>query len=113
MKMDEVPKLKVSVSLLLNFTDIQDPWGFEIGRHGVEIEFVYRGRRYSSTFLPEVAPEQKWNQQDVIANLINKSGYQAEDCYAAAQLLASSMKVTTYESSKLSMTYEAFQQFIA
>ena len=112
--LNEVPLLKVSVSLLCNFTDIQDPWDFEIGTHGVEIEFHSRGRRFSSTFLPEVAKEQGWNQQDVLANLVHKAGFEAanQDYYTAAQQLAPAMKVTTYESAKRSMTYEEFQQFI-
>jgi AMMECR1 domain-containing protein len=38
-RLEEVPNLKVAVSLLLNFTKIEDPFGFEIGRHGVQLNF--------------------------------------------------------------------------
>ena len=51
----EVPKLNVGLSLLVNFTDIEDPLEWEVGRHGIEIEFEVNGRHYSGTFLPEVA----------------------------------------------------------
>lgn len=59
--MSEVPQLQVGVSLLVNFTDIKNPLEWEVGKHGIEIEFEANGRPYSGTFLPEVAPEQGWD----------------------------------------------------
>jgi AMMECR1 domain-containing protein len=32
-------------------------------------------KRYEATFLPEIAAEEGWNQQETIKNLIRKSGY--------------------------------------
>ena len=55
--MKEVPKLNVGLSLLVNFTDINDPLEWEVGKHGIEIDFSHNGRKYSGTFLPEVASE--------------------------------------------------------
>ena len=51
----EVPELQAGLSLLVNFTDIKDPLGWEVGKHGIEIDFTVHGREYSGTFLPEVA----------------------------------------------------------
>jgi AMMECR1 domain-containing protein len=53
----EVPHLSVGVSLLVNFTKIDDPLEWEVGKHGIEIDFTINGREYGSTFLPEVASE--------------------------------------------------------
>ena len=62
-KSAELSALRVEISLLNSFEVITDPLDWEVGTHGVEIEFknptsssVYRG-----TFLPNVAPEQDWN----------------------------------------------------
>ena len=51
----EVPHLSVGVSLLVNFTEIEDSLNWEVGKHGIEIEFRHNDRHYSGTFLPEVA----------------------------------------------------------
>lgn len=56
----EVQHLSVGVSLLVNFTAIQNPLSWEVGKHGIEIEFTAPNtgsRSYSGTFLPEVASE--------------------------------------------------------
>ena len=57
MTLKEVPQLSVGLSLLVNFTELQDPYDWEVGVHGVEIEFTEAGREYSATFLPEVMTE--------------------------------------------------------
>ena len=59
----EVPHLTVGVSLLVNFTEIQDPLSWEVGKHGVSIEFdsPFGKKSYSSTFLPEVPAEEGWD----------------------------------------------------
>ena len=54
-KLSEVPQLSIGLSLLINFTEIDDPLDWEVGKHGVEIELSYKGQHYSATFLPEVA----------------------------------------------------------
>ncbi len=58
-EMHEIKHLSVAVSLLVNFTPIDDPFAWEVGKHGVEIEFTspHGSRVYSSTFLPDVASE--------------------------------------------------------
>ena len=61
--MHEVKHLNVGVSLLVNFTPIADPLNWEVGKHGIEIEFKAPSgtREYSGTFLPEVAHEEGWD----------------------------------------------------
>jgi uncharacterized protein (TIGR00296 family) len=55
MDLSEVPDLTFGLSLLVNFTPIDDPLKWEVGRHGIEIEFKHGTREYIGTFLPEVA----------------------------------------------------------
>ena len=49
----ELPHLSVDVSLLSHFEDIQNPLDWEVGKHGIEIEFTdEKGRLYRGTYLP-------------------------------------------------------------
>ena len=55
---DEISALHVSVSILCKFEDGTDYLDWEVGTHGIRIEFLSdRGRR-TATYLPEVAVEQ-------------------------------------------------------
>lgn len=59
MSKDELPRLHVSVSILCHFEDAADFLDWEIGVHGIRIEFcTERGAKRTATFLPEVAREQ-------------------------------------------------------
>ena len=113
----EVQHLHVAVSLLTNFTPIQDPLGWAVGRHGIEIEFKVAGRSYSGTFLPEVAEEQCWDQPTTLVHLFKKAGYKPSNSnrppIEIVNDLRGSLQVTTYESSKNSMSYQEFLQYIS
>ena len=112
----EVQHLAVSVSLLTNFTPIQDPMGWEVGTHGIEIEFKVGNRTYSGTFLPEVAAEQGWDQATTLFNLFRKAGYKPTNAnrpyIEIINELAPNLKVITYQSSKFSMTYAEFTIYL-
>lgn len=56
-KLSEISKLEVCISLLLNFEKIEDPLDWEVGTHGIEIEFTKDERTYWATYLPNVASE--------------------------------------------------------
>ncbi|MGH0126622.1 UNVERIFIED_CONTAM: hypothetical protein FKN15_016534 [Acipenser sinensis] len=59
MTREELPKLFCSVSLLTNFEDAADYLDWEVGEHGIRIEFVNeKGMKRTATYLPEVAKEQ-------------------------------------------------------
>ena len=74
---EEVKLLNVGVSLLVNFTPIENPLAWEVGKHGIEINFTpHKGsRQYSGTFLPEVAADQGWDQKTTLEYLVRKAGY--------------------------------------
>ena len=56
---EELPRLIVSVSILCHFEDAADYLDWEIGVHGIRIEFyTERGVKKTATYLPEVAQEQ-------------------------------------------------------
>ena len=57
-KAKELENLSCSVSLLTDFAVVKDWNGWEIGTHGITIEFSKNGQSYKATFLPEVASEQ-------------------------------------------------------
>ena len=114
-KLPEVEHLHVGVSLLTNFRDIEDPYDWEVGRHGVEMELRDGGRRYRSTFLPEVAQEQGWNQANTYVQLFRKAGYRPRNPKLAAEEIVeevrANLKVRTYESSKCHMSFEEYLKF--
>jgi AMMECR1 domain-containing protein len=56
---EEFSRLHVSVSILRHFEPAADWLDWEVGRHGIRIEFTNdHGNRRTATYLPEVAPEQ-------------------------------------------------------
>jgi uncharacterized protein (TIGR00296 family) len=74
--MSELPELKCCISLLTDFEEMKDPFEWEVGTHGIEIEFKGpNGREYGGTFLPEVAPEQGWDKEKTLKHLIKKGGF--------------------------------------
>ena len=71
----ELPKLSVGISLLTNFETIDSPTDWEVGTHGIEIDFKKHGRYYGATFLPEVAAEENWDVETTLNYLVRKGGY--------------------------------------
>jgi uncharacterized protein (TIGR00296 family) len=70
----EIPYLSCAVSLLTDFEEAQHPFDWEVGKHGIEIEFKHKNNVYGSTFLPEVAHEEGWDHKTTLQYLIRKSG---------------------------------------
>ena len=60
-------KLRCEISLLSDFEEISDPLGWEVGTHGIEVEFngpknsLHSKEVFTGTFLPNVAVEQGWD----------------------------------------------------
>ncbi|XP_065644175.1 AMMECR1-like protein isoform X2 [Hydra vulgaris] len=105
--LEEVPNLHCSVSLLTNFEGNKNYLDWEVGVHGIRIEFFNeRGRKLSATYLPEVAQEQNWNQVQTIDSLVKKAGY----WNAITEELRRSIKLTRYRSEKMVVSYEEYSQ---
>lgn len=102
----ELSSLDVEVSLLSSFEKIDDPLDWNVGTHGIEIEFTdpEQHRTYRGTFLPNVAPEQGWDQETTLEHLVAKGGYQGgfksvRECFKL---------IRRYQSLKFGMKYEEF-----
>jgi len=99
---DEFPKLHVSVSILRHFEDAAHHLDWEVGVHGIRIEFLNdRGSKRTATYLPEVAPEQGWNQVQTIDSLLRKGGFKG----TVTPEVRAAIKLTRYQSEKVSVTY--------
>ena len=117
----ELPYLRVGVSLLVKYEVCDHCLDWEVGVHGIIIKFDHniidkRGieRRgggrgdttatYSATYLPEVAFEQKWTQQETVLSLVRKAGYRG----VITDELLVRIRCTRYQSSKYQRTYQEY-----
>ncbi|KAJ2457993.1 hypothetical protein GGF42_002348 [Coemansia sp. RSA 2424] len=98
----ELPKLTCSVSLLTDFEDAEDYLDWDVGTHGVWIEFRNEwGRKETATFLPDIAKEQGWTKVKTIDQLLRKGGYEL----AITPEMRQSIKLTRYQSQKAHLSY--------
>ncbi|HOK08716.1 MAG TPA: AmmeMemoRadiSam system protein B [Candidatus Hydrogenedens sp.] len=67
---DELPKIKIDISLLTHPKKINHYNEIELGKHGIIMKKGY----YQALFLPQVAPEQNWNLQQTLEHLAMKAG---------------------------------------
>ena len=66
---EEVPAVRIEVSILGPMTEIADPSAFEADRHGIVVEAA--GRR--ALLLPKVAKEQGWDEATTLAAVCRKA----------------------------------------
>lgn len=102
---EELPTLSCTVTLLWGFEDIEDPTDWIVGTHGVEAHFQSktRGSVFKSTFLPEVAEEFGWDQEETLEQLAAKAG-------ARGSLEQYHIQVTRYQGSQSTIEYEEWQE---
>ena len=86
-QLKEVAHLSCSVSLLCSFERAQGWQDWQIGQHGLIIEFVdpVLQCKRTATFLPEVAADQGWSQRQCIESLVRKAGESIKGHTAAMQ----------------------------
>ncbi|KAK6628325.1 AMME syndrome candidate protein 1 protein [Polyplax serrata] len=112
---DEFPKLYVSVSILRHFEDGADYLDWEVGLHGIRIEFHNeKGNKKTATYLPEVAPEQAnnnkefcmtgWDQIQTIDSLLRKGGFKG----SVTPEIRRNIKLTRYQSEKITVSYQDY-----
>lgn len=100
----QVPALRCKVSLLVRYEACRDVYDWTVGVHGITIVFWYDERRYSATYLPEVAAEQGWNRATTISSLIQKAGYAGPITPAFLR----GVSCTRYQSSRCAMTFAEY-----
>jgi len=106
----ELSQLSCSVSLLTNFEPAKSHLDWEIGTHGIWIEFRDRGgRKRTATYLPDVMPEQGWTKIQAIDSLLRKGGFTE----AITQDVRDSILLTRYQSSKHVVTHEEYLAHLA
>lgn len=105
----ELPLLHCSVSLLHGFETAPAWDAWEVGKHGIIIEFVDPDSRTSrtATFLPHVAEHEGWTKPQTVESLVRKAGY---DGPVTAQLHAA-LKVTRYQSTAFSLSYREYHDY--
>jgi uncharacterized protein (TIGR00296 family) len=103
----ELPTLQCAVTLLTNFepTPNADPLAWTIGVHGIRISFTHHGRRYGSTFLPNVAPEQGWDKEETLMALMRKAGWSGK----REEWRKVGVKVTRYQGEKVAVEYDEWR----
>ncbi|XP_042196513.1 AMME syndrome candidate gene 1 protein [Callorhinchus milii] len=105
MTREELPRLFCSVSLLTNFEDVGDYLEWEVGVHGIRIEFINeKGSKRTATYLPEVAKEQGWDHIQTIDSLLRKGGYKAP----ISSDFRKTIKLTRYRSEKMTLSYSEY-----
>lgn len=98
----ELKHLECAVTILSDFEPIDDPLDWQLGTHGVEAEFRYMNRSYSSTFLPDVAVEQGWDQAATLKHLAAKAGIRKYD----------SIKIIRYKGIKSAIRWSEYDKHI-
>eukprot|EP01113_Clastostelium_recurvatum_P039729 TRINITY_DN6098_c0_g1_i3.p1 TRINITY_DN6098_c0_g1~~TRINITY_DN6098_c0_g1_i3.p1 ORF type:complete len:238 (+),score=23.21 TRINITY_DN6098_c0_g1_i3:67-714(+) len=102
----EVSQLHCSVSLLTNFEEAPSVWDWDIGTHGIWIDFKdpSTGVHRNATYLPEVTSEQGWTKEEALESLVRKGGYKGR----LTPELCAVIKLTRYQSSKHSLSYAEY-----
>ena len=102
---NEITNLNCEVSLLVEFEKAKNPKDWVVGTHGIDIDFEDKnGNSYSATFLPEVAEEEKWDQETTLQYLIRKAGYRGP-----LESVYDNIKVTRYQSIKKTISYDEYK----
>ena len=102
----EVQSLLCTVSLLTNFERNLTWLDWEVGKHGMIIEFEDPSSSVSlsATYLPEVAQQQGWTKQECIDSLIQKAGYYGK----VTEDIRRKIRLTRYQSSLCTMSYQDY-----
>ena len=120
----EVPHLRAKVSLLVQYEPCAHVYDWIVGVHGIMIEWsddipadarekvegfngvdgINNARRYSATYLPEVAAEQGWDARQAVESLIRKAGFNGP----VMDELLGRIKCTRYQSSKCAADFRDY-----
>ncbi|ODQ81550.1 hypothetical protein BABINDRAFT_159826 [Babjeviella inositovora NRRL Y-12698] len=108
--LEEVSELECAVTILIDFERINDIYNWVVGTHGIQISFSHKFRKYSGTFLPEVAQEQGWDQVETFQQLLRKAGFNSSrivnDPDSWVEQL--NLKVVKYKGLKQKISYSEY-----
>ncbi|MQL96457.1 hypothetical protein Taro_029146 [Colocasia esculenta] len=106
----ELPHLECTVSILTDYETALHYLDWEIGKHGLIIEFTdpdYNSRR-SATYLPEVAAHEGWTKVETMDSLMRKAGYNGY----ITESLRKRIRVTRYQSTIFTMHYTDYVSYV-
>ncbi|XP_068660194.1 uncharacterized protein At2g38710-like [Aristolochia californica] len=106
----ELPYLECTVSILIDYESAIHYLDWEIGKHGLIIEFTdpdYNVRR-NATYLPEVAAHEGWTKTETIDSLMRKAGYNGP----ITESLRKRVRVTRYQSTLYTMRYSDYASYV-
>ena len=100
----ELSSLSCGVSLLHSFEPAKDVMDWEVGKHGIRL-FI---DGCSSTFLPNVAPEQGWDKLTTLQYLARKGGFRGTFDKAAQERAS----LQRYQASKIEASWNEYQDYL-
>ncbi|KAL5710628.1 hypothetical protein ACHQM5_021168 [Ranunculus cassubicifolius] len=106
----ELPTLQCTVSILTNYESGLHYLDWEVGKHGMIIEFTdpdYNERR-SATYLPEVAAYEGWTQIEAIDSLMRKAGFNGRITDSVRKRIS----LTRYQSTLCTMHYSEYVSYV-
>ncbi|KHJ30642.1 putative ammecr1 family protein [Erysiphe necator] len=104
----ELPNLSVSVTLLHDFETCNDPMDWVLGRHGIRVHVRAKKKSWNSCYLPDVAVEQGWDQEQCVFNCMQKSGW---DGTKLTWRTVDEIKVIRFQGSKMSMNFREWKDW--
>ncbi|XP_062029937.1 uncharacterized protein At2g38710 [Rosa rugosa] len=106
----ELPYLECTVSILTEYETADDYLDWEVGKHGIIIEFTDPGygTRRNATYLPEVAAHEGWTQIEAIDSLMRKAGYTG----TITESLRKRIRLTRYQSSLYTMHHSDYVSYV-
>lgn len=105
----EIPYLECTVSILTDYEPAANYLDWEVGKHGMIMEFNDPDTtRRSATYLPEVAAQEGWTKTETIDSLMRKSGYMGP----ITESLRKRVRITRYQSTLYTMDYNDYVTFV-
>lgn len=81
---------------------------WNLGTHGLRISFNHHGRRHGATYLPDVAMEQGWTQEETLVSLMRKAGWSGR---SSEWKRVADLKCIRYEGKGATVTYQVWKDW--
>ncbi|ERN16572.1 uncharacterized protein At2g38710 [Amborella trichopoda] len=105
----ELPYLECTVSILTDYESALHYLDWEVGKHGLIIEFNDSDNiRRSATYLPEVAAQEGWTKVETIESLMRKAGYNG----TITESLRKRIRLTRYQSTLYTMHFSDYASYV-
>lgn len=105
---EDFSRLHCSISLLLDFEVADHYLDWQIGVHGIRIEFSSeKGSKKAATYLPEVSLEQGWNHVQTIDSLLRKGGFKG----AITPETRTNVCLVRFQSEKIGISYTEYLSY--